>query len=190
MANISAPSENIAAKNNVKKFLMLIASFDDVFVFFLIVLYCFNQVSLLRSVVWSWSSFFEFYFQTTGPEWNTTGHSLTTETWKSNILAYIYFSANFLARSAKNTELGLADSTPDLEITLEACCVLFCLARPGRVVPHHSTAAIWRCWKRGGVERALRVKWEAVTVLISWALRYMERNTLFTVYVNVWLTNR
>lgn len=51
MANISAPSENIAAKNNVKKFLMLIASFDDVFVFFLIVLYCFNQVSLLRSAV-------------------------------------------------------------------------------------------------------------------------------------------
>ena len=40
------------------------------------------------------------------------------------------------------------------------------------------------------MERALRVKWEAVTVLISWALRYMERNTLFTVYVNVWLTNR
>lgn len=55
---------------------------------------------------------------------------MTTETWKSNILAYIYFSANFPARSAKNTELGLADSTPDLEITLEACCVLF--ARPGQ----------------------------------------------------------
>lgn len=114
---------------------------------------------------------------------------MTTETWKSNILAYIYFSANFPARSAKNTELGLADSTPDLEITLEACCVLF--ARPGqaglsRTIQRRLSGDV----ERGGVERALRVKWEAVTVLISWALRYMERNTLFTVYVNVWLTNR
>lgn len=65
MANMSAPSENIAAKNNVKKFLMLISSFDDV-LFFLnnsIVFTNFHHYVAMYTLLVSFSSTFNQLIQ-------------------------------------------------------------------------------------------------------------------------------